>query len=87
MAPLVGSKCVLVEEDDGELRDLLAEALRDEGYVVVTASKGGPSRAKPDSGSPSKRSRYPGQALRSGRCAGIGGVSDQTHILLSLISW
>ena len=40
MAPLVGSKGVLVVDDDAELRDVLVEALIDEGYDVVTASNG-----------------------------------------------
>ncbi len=37
---MLGSKCVLVVDDDAELRDLLAEALVDDGYVVVTATNG-----------------------------------------------
>ena len=40
VAPLVGSKHVLVVEDDDDIRDVIAQALRDDGYVVITARNG-----------------------------------------------
>jgi len=40
VAPLGSRRCVLIADDNDELRDLLAEALTDDGYDVVTASNG-----------------------------------------------
>jgi CheY-like chemotaxis protein len=38
--PLMPSRCVLVVEDDPDLRDMTADVLRDEGYEVRLAEDG-----------------------------------------------